>query len=211
MAYLQETKHILTQALKDTFDEEFPDEQFRGLHISIEYPGEAQNYPGVWVDFEPRGALENVGITHKEHSEPADDGTKTTFRRWRFQGMGLYTCVAMSSLERDKLHDEIINVWAFGTESPETSQFRVSIENNDFIAMNMDFDQIEYMGAMGASAGTPWGTDDVVYEVTLGLEVVGEFVSAGDAKGLYPLREIRFFPYADDQPDPTDAVAGDWR
>jgi hypothetical protein len=198
---------LLTEAMKKTFDAEYPVEDFRNLLVSIEYPSEKEDYPSIWVDFDPTAELETMGIDHHEVSDPSIDGEVRKFERWRFQGYASYTVVALTSIERDRLFDEVVRVMAFGKEVASTSEFRNYIEDNEFLAVNFDFDQIGIAG-VAATPGTPWGTDEVIYEATVRMEVVGEFVSDGATRTLAPLSAIAVYAYADNQPDP--APSDEW-
>jgi hypothetical protein len=184
--YLVNLKSLLTDAMRRTFDADYINEQFRDLHVSIEYPDDRQHYPGLWVDYEPAGELEIMGVGHAEY-----DGTATgrKYTRWRFQGHATYTIAALTSLERDLLYDEVVRVMAFGREAESTSEFRAYIENNDLIACNFDFDQIDTRGS-SVTPGTPWNSDEMIYEITVAMEVVGEFVSDSLSATLLPLTQV---------------------
>jgi len=193
----------VVEALRQTLDHEYVTPDFRNVRVGIEFPVDRQDYPCVWVDFSVADSLSRIGIAHLE----ADESTSgaTTFRqytRWRFRGWVSYTVVAMSSFERDRLIDEMVRILAFGGEAGATSQFRSYVESNEFIAMNFDFDEIGLSGLV-AVPGTPWGTDEVIYEGTLRMEVLGEFVSDSLSVTLVPLSEIAVFEYSDLEPDPV--------
>jgi hypothetical protein len=97
----------------------------------------------------------------------------------------------------------MVRVMAFGDhEGGPTAHFRRIIENNNLIAANIDFDQIG-IGSFAAVPGTPWGTDEIVYEGGVTMEVLGEFVSDSTASTLVPLSEIRTYSYPEGDPDPT--------
>lgn len=194
MAYLVHLKTALVQAVKNTFDQDYPVSDFRNIRTSIEFPVDPQDYPGIWVDWEDTGAVRIAGIGHHEFSDPAQDGSRRRFTRWRFQGTAQFTVVALSSLERDRLYDEMVRVLAFGNyavDAPQINAFRQTIENNEFIAMNFDFDEVEPSGN-SASPGTPWGTDEIIYERTINMEAVGEFVSDGITQEIVPLSKVIF-------------------
>lgn len=200
--WLTHLKTLLTEAIKRTFDADYPEVDFRDLHASIEFPVEKQQYPGIWVDFEPTAALEIVGIDHHEWSDPSQaEQNRRRYRRWRFQGNATYTLVALTSLERDRLLDEVVRVVAFGTEQSSTAEFRSYVEDNEFIAINLDFDQIGLSGS-AHTFGTPWETDDSVYEVTISIAAIGEFISDGLTQTLAPLSAIVVYPYAEGEADP---------
>ncbi len=187
--YLAKLKTMLVTALKETFDTDYPVADFRNIRCSIEYPVEPQDYPGVWVDYEDTGPLQIAGIDHTENSDPDTDLAINRYTRWKYAGYASYTVVALTSLERDRLYDEMVRVIAFGKESTETRTFRQIVENNEFIAANFDFDRIQPRGN-AAAPGTPWGTDEIIYERTLNMEVIGEFVSDAITGMLVPLSAI---------------------
>jgi hypothetical protein len=201
--YLVPLKTLLTEAIKRTFDADYVNRDFRQIHASVEFPMEKQNYPGIWVDFSPIGNLQTVGIGHIEYADPSDTQHSRRFTRWRFQGEASFTCVALSSLERDRLYDELIRVMAFGTESSQTSEFRSYIENNEFLAVNFDFDEIS-SGGFANTLGTPWMTDEMVYEASVSMECFGEFLSDGQSMTLAPLNALQIIPIGPEDTDPTD-------
>lgn len=187
--YLVTLKTMLVEATKKTFDQNYPEEDFRDVHISIEYPVDKQHYPGIWIDYSDTAPLEIAGIKHREYTEAGPGGQRRQVTRWKFTGYASFTVVALSSLERDRLFDEMVRVIAFGIEGSQVQEFRSYIENNEFIAANFDFDQIEVQGN-AATPGTPWGTDEIIYERTLNMEVIGEFCSEGISASLVPLSRI---------------------
>lgn len=187
--YLTHTKTMLVEAMKRTFDQEYPEPDFRSARVSIEYPVEPQHYPGIWVDYEDTAPLQIAGINHRETTDGNTDGVVRPFTRWKFSGYASFTVVALTSLERDRLFDEVVRVLAFGLEAPQIQEFRTYIENNEYVAVNFDFDQIEVRGN-AASPGTPWGTDEFIYERTINMEMIGEFVSEVSTGTLVPLSRI---------------------
>lgn len=200
MGYLVHLKTALVEAIKTTFDAAYPEPDFQNIWCSIEYPVQPQNFPGIWVDYEDNGEVHIAGINHVEFSDPVND-TYQRYTRWRFSGYAQFTVMALSSLERDRLYDEMVRVLAFGNYSaddPAINKFRSYIENNDFIAVNFDFDQIDPTGN-AASPGTPWGTDEIVYERTINMELIGEFVSDGQTLALVPLSKVVFDIFPENQ------------
>lgn len=205
MTYLVPLKTLLTEAMKLTFDADAVDRDFRNLNVSIEFPMERQHYPGIWVDFTPVGNLQVAGIGHREYAPVGADGGTRRISRWRFQGEASFTVVAMSSLERDRLHDAVVGVMAFGSENSATSEFRSYIEDNEFLAVNFDFDEITTRG-FASSLGTPWQSDEMIYEAEIAMECFGEFISDAQSGTLIRLSEVDFTAFEDGQPDPTDPL-----
>lgn len=210
--YLRETKHVITSATKLTFDDQYPVEQFRDLHVDIEYPLEQSNYPGIWVDFETTGPVQNAGIGHVEIADTVDEDDNPAFAaygRWTFSGYGVWTMVALTSFERDYLYDEMLRVLAFGGQLAATKQFREAIEGNDFIGLEAIWDQVN-VSTPTAIPGTPWGTEDIIYETTVRIAMVGEFVSGGPDGLLVPISAVQVKPYTAEEGDPEPGGVPPW-
>lgn len=198
MSFLMKTKTNLVKALQTTFDGGYPIPDFRDLHVSIEFPVDKQHYPCIWVDFEPSQDLVAAGIDHAEYTPWSE--TARRLERWRFFGTCTFTVVAFSSAVRDRLADEVIRVLAFGRTDPTSSQFRQAIENYPYIAMDIGWDKVG-IGQMAASPGTPWGSDEYLYEVTLRMNAQGEFLSNPSTGELYPISEVAVYPRQEGEPD----------
>lgn len=216
--FISETNVVAVEALRATFDSAYPVAQFRPhevagsvqpLWISVEAPMARSHYPGIWVEFETTGDLQTAGIDHKEVVVD-DGGRERLVRRWRFTGRLLLTCAALSSVERDLLADEVIKLLASGMEHPARSRFRQAIEGNDLVGLQANWDKTSMTSPVGAP-GTPWGTDDWVYERTLVKEVQGEFVSdlTQDQSVLVPLSAVRIYERAQGEPWPTPVAGQD--
>lgn len=187
--YIVETKSVLTQAMVQTFNSSYPQADFANLFVSIEYPMEQVNYPGIWVGFEPLGTIDRGGINNSMGYALLDSGgNPLNISRWRAQGYATFTLGALTSLQRDRLFDEVLRVLAFNQESASKS-FRSLVEQNPILAMNMNFDTISIRG-MTENPGTPWGTNEIIYEATLALETVIEFFSPNQNASLYPLSKV---------------------
>lgn len=198
--YITPVKTILTEALKQTFDVSYPEPDFRNVHIDIEYPIDQQDYPSIWIDYEDTQDLVKAGIAHVETVDPVTNAARPPFSRMRFQGYISITVVAMTSLERDRLFDEVVRVVAFGNEDATLGRFRAYINNNDLIAFNINTDKVQPRGA-AAAPGTPWSTDELMYERTLNLEMIGEFIPDAATGTLLNISKIVLIP--------TEDVTGD--
>lgn len=191
--YIAPLKTLLVEALQGTFDSVYPVAKFRDLHASLEYPVDPQDYPSLWVDYDDTQPLQKAGVAHVETAHPVTGTTVAPFTRWRFQGYVSITTVALTSLERDELFDEVVRVVAFGNEDSVVGRFKDKILNNDLIAATLQTDRIEARGS-AAAPGTPWGTDELMYERSLNLELIGEFVPDPGAGVLVPLSKIIVSP-----------------
>lgn len=211
--FLLQAKTLFIEALKATFDNEHPD-----VNVSMEYPIEEAHFPSIWVDFTPTADLQIAGVGHVE-DVPNEDGTFRRGTRWRFGGRVTYTVSALTSRERDIIADEVVRLLAFGGEYPALSQFRQTLETNDLIQVSMQWDTFT-LGGKAEDPGTPWGSDEMVYEITVGVDCQGSFVSGSTAaQSLIPLSQIAIQDTVPGEPEPqfpTSPEAGppppnDWQ
>lgn len=187
--YLALLKSCVVEALQNVFNSDFPDTSFQNLLVDIEYPLTQQAYPSIWVNYDDNDSLEIAGIDHREFVKDTD-GTLHEVTRWIFAGEVTLTCVALSSLERDNLFDQIVRVFAFSRIENASTDFRTIIEGNDFVGLNVNWDQLRPHGD-ASMPGTPWGTEDeVIYEKSLSFDVEGEFVSDPNSNELLALSKI---------------------
>jgi hypothetical protein len=199
--YLVPVKAAITEALRSVFTSTYPEPDFRDVHISIEYPIEQSNYPGIWVQYEDNDDLAIAGIGHVEYIHDTVHDTYSAVTRWRFKGAVTLTIAALSSLERDRLYDEMVRVFAFGEQDSTLKTFRDKIETNDLVGMNANFDDLRPFGD-AATPGTPWETDEIIYEKSLSFDLIGEFVGVPGSSTLVPLSSITFIDYVEGSPVP---------
>lgn len=201
--FISPLKTLFVESLHTVFDEQYPKAEFRGTHCSLEFPVESSAYPEIWLTYSDTDRLRRAGVRHRESLDPVTGLEVAPFTRWVFQGTMSFTVVALSSLERDRLFDELLSVIAFSGEDPLLGRFRQAIETNDLIAVTAQWDEVESVGE-DAAPGTQWSTDEVVYERSLNLDLRGEFVPDPVAGTLVPLSKIEVTATA----DPTGTVGG---
>jgi hypothetical protein len=195
--YITRVKALAIEALQAVFDSQYPVTEFRGLHCSLEYPVEKSSFPEVWVRYNDTGPLRRAGVSHVEDTDPGDGGRVPPYTRFRFEGSWEFVVVALSSVERDRVYDELVATIAFSGFDPLRSRFRSYLENNDLIDLTIRTDEIESTGE-SAEPGTPWGTDEVVYERTLAIDLIGDFTPDPMQAGvIVPLSKIVVTPTAD--------------
>lgn len=187
--FMRLVKTAFVEAMKNTFTNTYPEAQFRNLPVSIEYPVSPQSFPSIWVDFTPTGPIKQAGVGHLEIDAvpigPNGQMGQQNYTRFFFSGSVSFTVVAMSSNERDFLFDEVQRVIMAGDESVFTSEFRQTLEAQEFIEVYPSYSQVEPSG-FSAAQGTPWGSDEILYEATLSTECEGTFAITPDT-GEYVL------------------------
>lgn len=206
--FLVPAKTLMIEIIKDIFNSDTASEDFRGLWVGMEYPSTVSNYPGIWVDFATATELQSAGIDNVEWlpAQSAQEGPRRV-QRWRFSGTYSFTCVALSSLQRDTLLDTMIQTLAFGS-SADNLDFKSKIENNDLIALTMQFDRFGLVGG-SANPGTPWMTDDVVYEETISIDCEGSFLSDAQTGQFVPLSEITVTDSPQNNPADIETLIAD--
>lgn len=197
--YISPLKTIIMEGLRETFDNQYPNSTFRDVNIQLDYPVANQGYPAIFVKYDDTTPLKRAGISMVEMTNPETGNLVAPFARWRFQGMITLTCVSIvTALERDDLYDEVIRVVAFGREDPTLiGRFHSYVDSNDLIASILQTDVIHPQGA-DANPGTPWGTNEIMFERSLGLEIVGEFTPDMAAGSFVNLSKIIVEPTEDD-------------
>lgn len=193
--YVTRVKTLGVEGLRAVFDNLYPVAEFRGQHCSLEYPVEATSFPEIWVRYVDTAPMRQSGVGHLEDRDP-DDHRVAQYTRFRFEGTWEFVVVALSSLERDRLYDELVGIMAWSQTDSLRGRYRKFIEDNEFIACNVRYDEIEGTGE-DAVPGTPWGTDEVVYERTLNVDLFGEFVPDPETGTLLPLSKIVVTPTVD--------------
>jgi hypothetical protein len=212
---------IWGEALAAVFDAEHPNERLRDIPISTDYPLREVDYPGLWINFSMQGAVRNMGIGHVEY-EPAtdavtgDEGFREIYR-WTFGGVIEITVATLGNLDRALLLDEVMRTLAVARSGRNIEgDFREAVENNDLIGMTCTWEELTLTG-FGEQQGTPWGTDDVVYEATVSMPLIGEVMLEAHTGVLLPLSAVVISPETDPAvlpvPDPEagpQPVPGQW-
>lgn len=194
--YLTRVKALGIEAVHAAFDDQYPVAEFRGLHCSLEYPVKAVQLPEVWLRYSDTGSLRQSGIAHVEDRHPTSGSRVTPYTRWRFEGSWEFVIVALSSVERDRVFDELVSTIAWSGFDSKRGRFRRYLESNDLIDLTLRTDEIESTGE-SAEPGTPWGTDEVLYERTLNVDLIGDFVPDPETGVIVPLSKILVTPTVD--------------
>ena len=182
--YVKQIQATIVNAIQAVFNDNYQNPNFRDVYCSIEYPDSPQDYPSIWVQYDD-AMLQIAGIAHTEMN-----AQNQIVSRWRFQGFAEFTVVALSSLERDALYDELVSQIAFSSQTVLPNTFRTYIEADPLIATTWSWDTVEPRGK-AAAPGTPWDTQEVMYERSFALQILGEFLTNPQTATLVNLKEIQ--------------------
>ncbi len=186
--------------------------------IHTAYPKEEISFPGVWVNFTTMGDAYVAGIGHIEYAATQTEeglAAVSPVYRWRFGGSYEMTVACLSNLERAKAVDALALMIGMGGQEAAPSPFREAITGDaEYIEINAQMGALG-IGGFAETPGTPWGSDDVVYEATVTLDVEGSIVVDPKTRALVPLTAVIIHERREDEPqDPAllpDGAAGGWR
>lgn len=212
--HIEATATIFVEAMKAMFaGTDHPDPTLHNLSVHMEYPVDRANYPGFWVQYTPQGDVQNVGIGHVEYSD-AGEGNFRKVYRWKFTGAVEIVVAALGNLERARLVDGLIRTIAVGVvgDGSVESTFRYYVQSNDLVGLAVAWESIN-VGGFAENPGTPWETEEVIYEGTVTLMIEGEFAFDPIGDTLVPLSEVRILdPILPGEPDiDPSGSGGEWR
>lgn len=190
---------VWTEALKSILNSGNNEQSLRNIPVSTEFPMKAVDYPGLWLNFTLNGDVQNVGIGHVEYAD-TDQGT-ITLLRWHFGGLIEITLSALTNLERALLVDKISTAIAIArVDKNYEGNLRATVERSDLLGMIVTWESF-HIGGFAETPGTPWETDEVVYEATISLSIEGECVLNPTTGVVVPLSAIRIYERTDGEPE----------
>ena len=175
------------------------------VHIELEYPITEEQYPGIWIQFATT-RLQRMGMS-QEFWVKNSDNEWNAVQEWQVQGRVTMTVLALSNLERDRISDSLITMFAF-SRPPEPvitqpnkntntyRQFITALDANPYVAMTVNTDVLTG-GGQSVNVGVPWQQDILAYTDAYSFDVVGNFNYVFDSDGTYSLSRIDKYPVMD--------------
>lgn len=168
------------------------------VHIELEYPMAEEQYPGIWVQFTTT-RLQRMGMAQEFWLKDEDDEWNAV-QEWQIQGRVTMTVLALSNLERDRIADSLITMFAFSrTPEPVVTrpnknnnkyrQFITALDENPFVAMTVNTDVLTG-GGQSVNVGVPWQPDILAYTDAYSFDIVGNFNYVFRNDGTYSLARI---------------------
>jgi hypothetical protein len=206
--FISATKMACVTALLSLFEE--TSDSISPRSITVEYPDEELQWPSIFVRFNPQGTVRWTGLNPDEYVTEEGDARWTQLRHGYFEGSYALTILALSSAERDRLYDKLIEVILMGELTEITDTFRQTLMTDNLIGITINPSQVILQG-QSESVGVPWDGDSLAYEATLGFNVVGEFYTDIHAQQLISLSDVQVFFTDPSEVDTTDTDGhGPW-
>lgn len=173
------------------------------VHIELEYPMTEEQYPGIWIQFATT-RLQRMGISQELWIKDPETDNWNAVQEWQVQGRVTMTVLALSNLERDRIADSLITMFAF-SRTPEPvitkpreninkyRQFITALDQNPYVAITVNTD-ILTGGGQSVNVGVPWQPDILAYTDAYSFDVVGNFNYVFNQDGTYSLSRIEHYP-----------------
>lgn len=207
-------KRAIAESLQNAFNKH-PDSSLAKSKIGIEYATDRADFPAIVVKFYER-SIKNAGVGHQEWGPSPDvPGRWIKYFHRIYHGDIEFEILALSSLDRDKMVDALIEV-LMGEVSPEGETFLTRLYSDigktpysqwHFLTLNTD----EITGQGEREENAPWLVEDVLmYTVAYRMPMLGQFYSMTprEAGGTGLVSEIDLYPW--DEVDPLDTPPEDF-
>jgi hypothetical protein len=203
---VESLKRSIMLALRDAIDANLPSgDTLRRVieNVVLEYPSKQTSYPGLWINFSFT-SLRRAGLVPEFRTS---EGRR--FMLWAFEARVTVNIVALTSLERDRLADAVVEMLAFGDLSPAGRVFWDKLSDQPGIWFNANKDEITPNGQT-VTIGTPWLDDQLAYEDAYSFNLSGQFGSDLETGQTTILREITWEDhiYTGDVPPALDTSDG---
>lgn len=182
--------------------------------ITLEYPEEAEEWPTILVQVRPT-VVEWMGIMPDEVIDAADESGRgrpdvdysTTLdnpppeapaykliRQGRFEASCMLQILATTSMERDRMWDNLIKLLMMGRKKASTNNFFTTMENHDLVGITIMEGSIQVVGD-SIGQGTPWDPEILSYEAAVEFDIIGTFFADEFTEDLVPLKSAEVFDY----------------
>jgi hypothetical protein len=179
------TKRSVILALKEAIGADSPDPILAKLagNVEMEYPAEPAKYPGIWVQFSMR-KIERSGISDIKRTVLGEP-----YMLGMYEGSVTLSIVALSSLERDRISDQIVKLFLFRETNETSALFFNRLQTQSLINFTVNQDSLNPSGQT-VTIGAPWQQDLLVYEDGYSFNLVGHFASDPTTTELVPLSDV---------------------
>lgn len=204
--YVSESDNQLNADLKAS-DRPYP------RRVTIEFPEEPEDWPFILVQLRPT-LISWTGITPDEivNAGTEDHPSYKRIRQGRFEASCMLQIFALSSEERDRMWDNIVNLLLLGRTRNPTDNFYSIIDTHDLIGMTIMEGSIRPVGD-SITMGTPWDPEVLTYEATVEFDITGIFYADEFNTDLITLTEAKIYDYVplnNELPHGENDGLGEW-
>lgn len=204
--FITAVKVAAVEALRATFNDSYMgDINFR--NVTTEYPEQSEQWPGLLVQFRPRGQVQWTGL-HREQYQPLVDDPDY---EWLglvlgyFEGSIDLTVLATTAHERDRLWDALVELVLMGEDRADTGKFFTEFQKHDLVQITFNPAKIDLAGD-SISPGTPWDRNTITYEATVRIDVIGQFTADPYNRRLVSFSDYTIYPYSPSPNNPDEEI-----
>jgi hypothetical protein len=192
----------VTNALRKTFDTDYPDEMFRDIYLGPNFQMAREKYPAIYVAYQEND-IRQIGLGHL--LDVIDDqGMDRVVQQAVARGAIQFTVMALTPLERDTLMDYLADLLLFSRKDDSVSKnvFWREIHDAGYIWLTLNNEHLTPGGI--SSQAAPWQSEnDLLFTGSYMVQSTAEFFSDMDTSTLVPVTKVKVYPYREDQPVPT--------
>lgn len=185
-AVVTSIQNALEVQLKD-YPENDPLHKLSG-NITMEYPLHEGEWPAMWIGFSFR-KLTDTSINDIRYHGTV--GNESEYKLWNFEGNASVTILALSSLERDRISDSFIRMFAFHDLHGSNNIFWSSMESQPYTMLHSAKSELKPMGQTdGPGIAVPWDSSLLGYADSYSFDLNGQFASNVYSGKLVRLSDI---------------------
>lgn len=190
----------LTNALRKTFDADYPYVPFELIYTGPEFQMEPEKYPAIYVAYQET-SLRAAGLNNR-FATIDDQGLDRLLQQAIALGAVQFTAMALTPEERDSLLDALSDILIFSRKaSPAKSTFWNEIHGEDFLWLTLLSESVQPGGVSNMAA--PWQSEnDILFIGSYSCQSEAEFFSDYETSEFVPINRVKLFPYRPDQQVP---------
>lgn len=191
----------VTNALRKTFDSDYPDPMFRDVYVGPNFQLAREKYPAIYVAYQESN-IRQAGLGHKLNIID-DEGLDRVVQQAIAEGAIQFTVMALTPYERDVLLDYVSDILLFSRRdgSVNKSVFWQQIHTADYLWLTLNSENVRPGGV--SSLPAPWQAEnDLLFTGSYSISSEAEFFSDVNTSNLVPINKIKVYPYRSDQPIP---------
>ncbi len=200
--FLKQVFTALQEATAEAFGKS-TDRKIKETAVRIEYQQDIQEMPSCFIDFNLSRQLEPSGLNNERFATKADTGETYPVQTWRMAGDIVLSPRAAARAHAIILFDHLLADLCFSNAG--NGAMRRVLDDHPSIAMTLQWDRVSVQTPQPIMT-TEFGTDEMFWEGSITIGMVGEFSADPERSVLVPLDEIntaQYVPPIEDDPIPS--------